>query len=148
VIWILGIAGALVVAVGLALLVLVDDWSRDLTTNTAATDRDAQDPDLRPLELGLAPAEAAQLVERAAARFGNWTVDQRGTEGASQRLHFVRRTRLGFPDDVRVTISPHEGGARIEVSSTSRIGRGDLGQNPRNIKELLGAVRQEIGRPP
>jgi uncharacterized protein (DUF1499 family) len=51
---------------------------------------------------------------------------------------------LGFPDDVRVTISPQAGGARIEVSSASRIGRGDLGQNPRNIKEVLGAVRQEI----
>jgi uncharacterized protein (DUF1499 family) len=148
VIWILGIVGALVLAVGLALVTVVDDWSRDLTTNTAATSPEAQDPVLRPLDLRLGPPQAAEFVEQAAARFGNWTLDQRRTEGESQLLHFVRRTRLGFPDDVRVTVSPQAGGARIEVSSASRIGKGDLGQNPRNIKELLEAVRREIDRAP
>lgn len=45
----------------------------------------------------------------------------------------------------RVTPAPH--GARLELTSASRVGKGDLGQNPRNIEELVRAVDREVGAP-
>jgi uncharacterized protein (DUF1499 family) len=60
----------------------------------------------------------------------------------------VRTTRLfRFKDDVTARVSSDPKGARLELTSASRIGKGDLGQNPRNLKELLGAVEREVGGP-
>jgi uncharacterized protein (DUF1499 family) len=57
-------------------------------------------------------------------------------------LHFVRTTPLmRYKDDIRVRIVPAASGSRVSAESRSRIGRGDLGQNPRNLRELLAAVR-------
>ncbi len=36
-------------------------------------------------------------------------------------------------------------GTRLELTSVSRLGRIDLGQNPRNLEELLRAVEREVG---
>lgn len=44
-------------------------------------------------------------------------------------------------------VSSAQDGARLELTSASRMGKGDLGQNPRNIKELLRAVDREVGAP-
>jgi uncharacterized protein (DUF1499 family) len=65
----------------------------------------------------------------------------------------VRRTRLfRFADDVRVGCSGRQDGggetARATFESASRLGRYDLGQNGRNLRELLGAVEEEIRRGP
>jgi hypothetical protein len=72
-------------------------------------------------------------------------------------LRYIRKTPLlGFIDDITVTITAvypannadttegaettEEGTpvhrCRIDISSQSRVGKGDLGQNPRNIREL------------
>jgi uncharacterized protein (DUF1499 family) len=60
----------------------------------------------------------------------------------------VRKTRLfRFRDDVTARVRPDPGGARLELTSASRLGRGDLGQNPRNLEELLRAVDRQMGGP-
>ena len=69
-------------------------------------------------------------------------------ESPAIALHLVRSTRLiGFRDDVWVLLEerPDAGGVRLHAESRSRVGKGDLGQNPRNLRELLGWVRQELG---
>ncbi len=61
-------------------------------------------------------------------------------------MRAVRTTPLfRFRDDVTVRVHADGDGTRAEVTSASRIGKGDLGQNPRNIKELLRAVDRETG---
>jgi uncharacterized protein (DUF1499 family) len=42
---------------------------------------------------------------------------------------------------------PDPDGARLEITSASRLGKGDLGQNPHNIEELLRAVDRAAGDP-
>ena len=60
----------------------------------------------------------------------------------------VRKTRLfGFEDDVTARVCPDPDGARLELTSASRLGKGDLGQNPRNLAELLRAVDLAVGSP-
>ena len=63
-------------------------------------------------------------------------------------MRAVRETRLfRFADDVTARVAPYPDGARLELTSASRLGKGDLGQNPRNLTELLRAVDREVGSP-
>ncbi len=63
-------------------------------------------------------------------------------------MRAVRKTRLfGFEDDVTARVYPDPDGARLELTSASRLGKGALGQNPRNLAELLRAVDGAAGDP-
>jgi uncharacterized protein (DUF1499 family) len=147
---------ALYVAIGLGagLLVLgvsfvavqVEDWSRDLTTNTASTADDAADERLRPVHSKLPPAELAAHVEAATCLLKDWRLQAQNESAGAIELHFVRTTPvLRFRDDIRVTITAADGGSRLTAESRSRVGKGDLGQNHRNLRELLDAVRAAAG---
>ena len=94
-------------------------------------------------------AELLAAVSRAAGRLPRWTVESTGETG----LRLARRTRLfRFADDVSVGCSGSQDGAgetvRATFESASRLGRYDLGQNGRNLRELLEAVDGEIRRGP
>lgn len=135
-----------VVAGLLFLAVQVDDWSRDLTTNVAETSDASEDPLLRPVATRLSVDAAAEVVLEVAGAFDRWTlVGRREVEGAVV-LEFVYTTRLfRFKDDVTIRIEPEAGGATIGARSASRVGRGDLGQNPRTLRSLMRSLRQRLG---
>lgn len=140
----------LLVMIGLVLWMLVDDWSRDLTTNHAATAENAKNPALRPIEASESPEELAGRVTAAAEKLKGWRLAKRSeSEPANHRaldLHFIRTTPLlRFKDDIHVRIEATASGSKLSAESRSRIGKGDLGQNPRNLAELLSAVRKSQG---
>lgn len=153
--WFLLIGGA---AIGLALVALliggllqVDDWSRDLSVNQAETTADHADQRLRPLTVQASPDATAQLLTNVVRDLPGWRLESQETapDGAVT-LHCTRTTRLWrFVDDVEVRVelaekSPVPGAdvaSVVRVASRSRIGQGDLGQNPRNIRELLDGLR-------
>ena len=60
----------------------------------------------------------------------------------------VRRTRLGFEDDVSVSLTERKTGSHTNThaafGSVSRKGVYDFGQNRRNLRELLDAVDREL----
>lgn len=92
-------------------------------------------------EYPVPPETLLAAVRRAVEGMPRWTVGSVDGRG----LDAVRRTRfLRFRDDVAVRVSEAGGGSRAEFASASRVGRGDLGQNPRNLRELLGAVDREL----
>lgn len=134
----------------------IDDWSRDLTTNFAKTD--PLSTDLRPLELPLPPDRAASLVRQAAESLRGWQVAEESPSdlgGGVVEWHFVRTTLLmRYKDDIHARIEPSASGESVTVHlrSQSRIGKGDLGQNPRNLRELLRAIERSLpataGPPP
>jgi uncharacterized protein (DUF1499 family) len=94
-------------------------------------------PDLAPLQLDGTVADAVARVKAAAAGLRGWALHSE----AHDVLHFVRRTRvLRFADDVRVRFHIGADGVRVDAESRSRVGKGDLGQNRRNIRELWAAV--------
>ncbi|CAA9486148.1 MAG: hypothetical protein AVDCRST_MAG12-1816 [uncultured Rubrobacteraceae bacterium] len=91
------------------------------------------------------PARLLSAVMRAVEGLPRWSLE--AAEGNEVRA--VRKTRLfRFADDVTARVSPDPDGARLELTSASRVGKGDLGQNPRNLVELLRAVDREAGDPP
>lgn len=132
------------------ILFLVEDWKRDLTTNIATTDATAEDPARRPLESPLPPeAQAARIVRFVEAN-RNWkvaSIEPASSEGTI-RLHLIRTTTLlRFKDDVHVVLtSTPRGGSVLEATSRSRVGKGDLGQNPRNLRELIQTLAEKEAR--
>ena len=105
--------------------------------NFAATDPAATDPRLHPRTLPLAAEEAASAIARGIAALPRWRiVERRGPV-----ITATRTTRLfRFVDDVLLLLEPVEGGTLVRVRSASRVGRGDLGQNRRNLAELWRAL--------
>jgi uncharacterized protein (DUF1499 family) len=136
---------ALVLAIAVVLLTHVEDWSRDLTTNVAATSDDADDQRLRTIRSRLSPGELAEQTVAAARTLPRWELAGQSRDNAAVELQLVRTTGLmGYKDDIRVRIEPAEGGSRLSAESRSRVGKGDLGQNPRNLRELLGKLREVL----
>jgi uncharacterized protein (DUF1499 family) len=131
-----------IVASLIAFLVLyIDDWGRDFTTNEAFIDEDASDPGLRAPRLPMTPAQAIELVRRAAGRIRNWEYVGEVGDGDSFKLLFVRTSRLlRFKDDVTIRIESRDGLQVISGESRSRIGFGDLGQNPRTLRRFLAEL--------
>ncbi len=135
--------GLMVLAILVAVALQVDDWSRDLTTNRAATSQDAADPLLRSLEV----AASAEEIEEAIAQFVDRSVAWTGNSNpkSTSPIFLIRTSRLfHFADDVQVFLQPTATGTRIDIASKSRVGKGDLGQNPRNVRELMRMLRTEV----
>ena len=110
---------------------------RGFTKNWANTTEPTH-PDLSPLAVPVGPPDATGLVRAAVRTLPRWAV----AESTPNRLHLTRRTRLWrFTDDITVTLTAAPVGTLIHAESRSRVGKGDLGQNRRNIRELFRAIR-------
>jgi hypothetical protein len=144
----------------LALLVFffffyVDDWSRDFMNNYAVISEFSADPELRPLISDRTSAELVEALTGGARRIRNWEYAGEASDGDSTLVMFVRTSRLfRFKDDITMRIEDQGRERVVTGESRSRVGKGDLGQNPRNLRRLMtelravldGAVRQEPQR--
>lgn len=105
--------------------------------NYAATSPAADDPRLRSRLLPLAVGPASDRVARAIVELRGWRIVGR-RDGV---IHATRTSRLfHFVDDVLILLESAVGGTAVAARSASRIGRGDLGQNRRNLAELWRAL--------
>ncbi|MEM1305216.1 MAG: DUF1499 domain-containing protein [Planctomycetota bacterium] len=151
----------------LVMALYVDDWSRDLTTNVAWTD--PENPELSPIGFTGGWSDLSNLFKDFDESNANWTQPDppdllpesspvygmtAQPQGETQ-FHLVRTTGLmRYRDDVWVVAEPTGKEAddtirwRLHVHSQSRVGKGDLGQNPRNIRELLDALREAANAAP
>ncbi len=141
--WVLMLAALLAMGALVALAVQVDDWGRDLRTNVAETDAAAADPLLHPLTSDAALEEVAAAVRRAVAGLPGWRLAAEERGAGAITLRCERTTRLfRFTDDIVVRVEDQGAVRVVSAVSRSRLGRGDLGQNPRNLKQLFAALRE------
>lgn len=161
--------GYIAAAIGIAMIAktvwMVDDWSRDWTSNHAVLTMNHADESLHPITTELPIADVEHAVLRWANQASNWSIVSesvitestasqapRESTDSLRRLHLTHSTSvLRFVDDVRVEIrneSGEIGSPRtvLHAESQSRVGKGDLGQNPRNLKELRRGVLAELAR--
>jgi uncharacterized protein (DUF1499 family) len=111
---------------------------RWFTHNWADTDEPG-DPGLVPLELPLTLPEALERVQSVIRGLPRWHVETVDT--ANGTVQATRHTRLWrFVDDVAIRLEPTAGGCRVHARSQSRVGKGDFGQNRRNLFELFRAL--------
>jgi uncharacterized protein (DUF1499 family) len=102
-------------------------------------------PDLAPLILALAPKEAFGRALDTARRMG-WTIV--AADAAAGRIEASERTRwFGFTDDIVVRIAASGSGSRIDLRSSSRLGRSDFGVNAARIRAYVAALRSDAGGP-
>jgi uncharacterized protein (DUF1499 family) len=93
--------------------------------------------------------DATEAVVEAVATLPRWSGATRTDSVGRVQLAFVYTTGIfRFRDDVTVWIEPVADGARIRARSASRVGGADLGQNPRTLRALMGAIREQLGSPP
>ena len=101
-------------------------------------------PDIAPLTLALTPDAAFDRALDTAKRMG-WTIvaddDTAGRIEASDRSRW-----FGFTDDVVVRITQSGSGSRVDVRSSSRLGRSDFGVNAARVRAYLEALRTAAGK--
>jgi hypothetical protein len=133
--------------VALALLIFffffyVDDWGRDFVKNYAVISEFSADPELRPLISDRPSAELVEAVTGAARRIRNWEYAGEASDGEGTLIMFVRTSRLfRFKDDITMRIEDRGRERVVTGESRSRIGKGDLGQNPRNLRRVMAELR-------
>ena len=137
-------------AVFICIAVQIDDWSRDLTTNYAETHADASDPRLRSLRLKAKPEEIRRIIAAFTRNNTGWELVDSQVSLDESRIKLIHITPImRFVDDVQIILraSPSgtpPSGTLVDISSHSRVGKADLGQNPRNIYELYQALREQF----
>jgi len=127
---------------------------RGLIVNHAKLHADADDVGLHPVHTDRTPQEMADIVQRWAGQARHWKLVERSTQSRNTsdpiRLHLTRTTAVfRFTDDIHVRIGPMTGESSettiLDADSQSRIGKGDLGQNARNLKELTRGISELLG---
>ncbi|WP_169975423.1 DUF1499 domain-containing protein [Tautonia rosea] len=113
-----------------------------LTKNQAELRPGDSDDDLRPLALSLAPVHAVTWAQRIIAGWPRWKIEAVYEDRAM--IHATHTTRVfRFVDDVHIIFEPDSRGSLLMARSQSRIGKGDLGQNARNLRALVRGLQNE-----
>ena len=108
--------------------------------NWAETDEPG-DPELSNIILPWTADETLCRIEAVVRSLPRWRIEK--ADPAVGEIHLTRRTRLfRFVDDIRLRLEAVPGGTRLRGRSQARLGFTDLGQNRRNLKTLLAALRQ------
>lgn len=117
---------------------------RWFSQNIANTDGSTHS-DLKPLDLSVPYQEAWEQIPIVSETIRGWKVES--VDSKTSVIQTTRRTRLmGYIDDIVLRIEATSTGIRIHARSESRVGKGDLGQNRRNIQELFRTLRKQMGR--
>ncbi|WP_323843847.1 DUF1499 domain-containing protein [Microbulbifer magnicolonia] len=99
--------------------------------------------DIQPLQLEMPVARATEVAAAVAEDLG-WRVV--ALEPKRGHLEAVDRTPLlGFSDDVVVRVQAENGGSRVDIRSSSRVGISDLGANAKRIRSFLSELQARAG---
>lgn len=122
----------------------IEDWSRDFTSNSAKLDPDSELPLRRPFRVNGSVGEATDRIQQWVDAMPRWSVVSVEDNESARTIKLTRTTRLmRFVDDVTVRLEPAGSQTKINAESCSRLGVGDLGQNPRNLEEFVSGVRED-----
>lgn len=113
-------------------------WPR---INDVETGKTPEYPELRPKMYAASAARVAKAAEEAISHLPRWTLVGSGSGASGYSVQAVSTTRVfRFKDDVTVRIYREGPWTYVHVRSKSRIGKGDFGQNARNIQAFLAEL--------
>ena len=132
-------------ALGLALaagVVLLKTWP---LLNDVETGKTPEYPDLRPVRYQTSQELVLDAALHAVHALPRWLMVSYDRQGGHIRAEATSRL-FRFVDDVTINVAEDAGGALVTVRSASRIGRGDFGQNARNIRAFLAELDRAVER--
>ena len=135
-------AAILVGLIVTGLLVAASVWPVINEVETGAT---PEYPEVQPQYYTTEPRRVFDETTAAVEALEKWTLVS--SEPSKWRIEAERETQVfGFVDDVTITIEPvTEFVTRVHVRSASRVGKGDFGQNARNIEEFFAELDNRLG---
>lgn len=125
-----------------ALLVAAIIWP---VLNEVETGMSAEYPEIQPQYYTTDPQRVFEETRASVDSLEGWTLV---SEDATQYSLQAQRESafFGFTDDISIRVEPvTEFVTRIHLKSASQIGKGDFGQNARNINALLDALDARLG---
>lgn len=100
-------------------------------------------PDIAPVKMSVAPADAFKRALDTAKAMPGWTVVD--TDLASGRIEANETSRwFRFTDDVVIRVAADGAGSRVDVRSVSRVGRSDFGVNAGRIRAYTAALNGHV----
>jgi len=127
-------------ALVLAAVALLKTWP---VINVVETGRTPEYPDLQPRQYHARKDRVFDAAVRALNAMPRWTVVSSRLEQGDIRAE-ARTRLLRFVDDVVVRVTEQGGGTSVHVRSASRLGRGDFGQNARNVRAFLDELERQL----
>ena len=95
-------------------------------------------PDIKPVFLKVSTSEAFERALAAVRRFG-WTIVTADKLIGHIEAHDTSLV-FGFVDDVSIRILTEGTGSRVDIRSSSRIGRRDAAVNANRVRKLIRAI--------
>ncbi len=103
-------------------------------------------PEVQPVFVDLEADQAYQLASRVAKDLGWRVVDANPPNlrvaGDAQIEATDRSLLFGFVDDIAIRVRPLASQTRIDIRSTSRMGRHDFGANAHRIDKFIASVQE------
>jgi uncharacterized protein (DUF1499 family) len=135
---------AILATVGAVAVLAVVALLRSLPViNVVETGRTPEYPDLLPKSYHAHKDRVFDAALRAAGRMPGWTVVLSQPEQGSIRVE-AKTLLLRFVDDVVIRVMEQGGSTVVNVRSASRVGRGDFGQNARNIRAFFSELDRQM----
>ncbi|MGH7255795.1 MAG: DUF1499 domain-containing protein [Nitrospirales bacterium] len=136
------LAGLMVVGAVLVAGVLLVTWP---LINVVETGKTAEYPGIQPRRYGESPDVVYDAARHAVQRLPRWTLASYDPKRRAIRAEASTRI-FRFVDDVLIRVVTDEGRTVVHVRSASRVGRGDFGQNARNIRAFFGELDAQVRR--
>ncbi|MFM8551468.1 MAG: DUF1499 domain-containing protein [Nitrospiraceae bacterium] len=128
---------------GIFLLSLTACWP---VINDVETGKTPEYPDLLPRTYEAKPELVFDAALHAIHRLPRWALVSHRPESGEIRAEATSRL-FRFVDDVTITVRGEGGKAIVSVRSHSRVGKGDFGQNARNILAFFEELDAQLQRP-
>ncbi len=128
---------------GALLLALTSCWPM---INVVETGKTPEYPDLIPRSYGAKPDVVFDAALHAIHRLPRWALVSHRLEAGEIRAEATSRL-FRFVDDVTVRVRAEGDQTVVSVRSASRVGKGDFGQNARNILTFFEALDVQLQRP-
>jgi len=118
-------------------LVAMVSWP---TVNQVTTGQTPEYPDVQPQALRYSPDLVYQRAIETVRELDNWRLAAHSDE-PERTIHAIHSNDLlPWVDEVIIRVEPLGAGSLVFMSSSSRSGRGDFGQNTRNIELFQQAL--------
>lgn len=124
-------------------LVLLKSWPM---INVVETGRTPEYPDIQPRQYAANRVRIFDAAMHAVNRMPRWVLVSYQAESGEIRVEATTLV-LRFTDDVVIHVTEQGSGAVVSMRSSSRIGRGDFGQNARTIRAFFAELDRQVQPP-